>query len=264
MMAFLFMFAICFVQNVAAHLNDLHKQGIDVDDHELISHYGSVGTAMYTLFSASTGGDDWRNAANPLEDVGAVNNVIFVVYMVMFTFVLTNSVTAIFVESASEYAGRDKDRVIQDQLAKKQEYMSDIYVIYNEIDGDGSGEVTYEEFKEHLADPAMISFAQSLEIDIMDLEAFFLILSARGSKSVDLETFVEGCIKLRGQARSMDVMDLMIKTKEIAADLIMVKEQVIGRVDPSDHPELLARVSALAPELDPLADKLVIPNSLGA
>merc|ERR1712100_467791 len=39
MSAFLFMFAICFVQNVAAHLNDLHKQGEQVDDHELLALY---------------------------------------------------------------------------------------------------------------------------------------------------------------------------------------------------------------------------------
>merc|ERR1712216_152850 len=113
--------------------------------------------------------------------------------------------------------------------------------------------------RDHLQHPAMMTFAECLEIDIMDLETFFPILSARGSKAVDLETFVEGCIKLRGQARSMDVMDLLIKAKEIAADVIVTKEHVLGTIDPNDHPELVS--PCLGSDMDHLADNCVIRNS---
>merc|ERR1712110_791887 len=45
----------------------------------------------------------------------------------------------------------------------------------------------------------------------MGLGAFFEVLSAKGSKKVDLDTFVQGCIKLRGSAKSMDMSQVMIQ-----------------------------------------------------
>ena len=39
------------------------------------------------------------------------------------------------------------------------------------------------------------------------------VLSDRGKRTVDLETFVVGCIKLRGAAKSVDLMDLSFDSK---------------------------------------------------
>merc|ERR1712217_592270 len=62
----------------------------------------------------------------------------------------------------------------------------------------------------------MHAFAKSLEIDITDAKQFFLILSGNGRRTVDIETFVVGCIKLKGTAKSMDLMDLMYSHKRAA------------------------------------------------
>merc|ERR1719443_607591 len=67
-----------------------------------------------------------------------------------------------------------------------------------------------EEFVKHLVDPRMQAFAASLEIETEDLQQFFSILSGSGHRTVDLETFVIGCIKLRGMARSVDLIDLVL------------------------------------------------------
>lgn len=91
------------------------------------------------------------------------------------------------------------------------------------MDADASGEVTEEEFTERIDDPRMLAFANSLEIDSMDLQQFFDIMSDRGARTVDLETFVEGCIKLRGSARSMDVMDVLIQQKSMKQDLADIR-----------------------------------------
>merc|ERR1712167_419622 len=61
-----------------------------------------------------------------------------------------------------------------------------------------------------------MAFAESLEIEAGDLQQFFTILSANGSRRVDLETFVIGCIKLRGMAKSMDLMDLLLSHRQLS------------------------------------------------
>merc|ERR1719265_1268164 len=64
----------------------------------------------------------------------------------------------------------------------------------------------------------MHAFAQSLEIDTSDTKQFFCILSDHGKRTVDIETFVVGCIKLKGQAKSMDLMDLVYAHRQAVAE----------------------------------------------
>merc|ERR1711998_16862 len=119
--------------------------------------------------------------------------MIFCFYIGFFIFVLTNTITAIFVDSVSNYSAEDESSVIQEQLQRKEEYMAKIAALYERMDRDGSGDVSYDEFIRHLTDPRMTAFAECLEIHASDFEQFFKILSANGKRPVDLATFVEGC-----------------------------------------------------------------------
>ena len=80
---------------------------------------------------------------------------------------------------------------------------------FGTIDSDCSGSITYDEFVVALEDPSMVSFALEMGIDLPDIKQFFSVLSSNGQRGVDLDTFVVGCIKLKGAAKSMDLMDLV-------------------------------------------------------
>merc|ERR1712232_1201759 len=77
----------------------------------------------------------------------------------------------------------------------------------------------------------MVAFCTSLEIDATDVAQFFSILSAGGNRSVDVETFVIGCIKLKGYAKSMDLMDLTIQQKNHFRDMKMNMWNALDKLD---------------------------------
>merc|ERR1712060_836182 len=53
-------------------------------------------------------------------------------------------------------------------------------------------------------------------LDINDTETFFKMLaSCTGSDEVDIDTFVRGCMKMKGQASSIDVQMLLYECKHI-------------------------------------------------
>ncbi len=56
-------------------------------------------------------------------------------------------------------------------------------------------------------DPEMLAFTAELELEAPDVKQFFNVLAAGGKRTVDLEAFVVGCIKLRGNAKSIDMQD---------------------------------------------------------
>merc|ERR1719230_2070854 len=90
--------------------------------------------------------------------------------------------------------------------------------LFRMINPHGHNVIAVEAFSKHKDNKNVVAFAESLEIETTDLEQFFSILSANGTRPVDLETFVVGCIKLRGVAKSMDLMDLLITQKKFVEE----------------------------------------------
>jgi len=103
---------------------------------------------------------------------------------------------------------------------------------------DADGNVSVKEFQHHCHDATMIAFAAKLDVRTSDLVYFFQALSGNGKRNIDLETFVLGCGKLRGPARSCDLMHVLIAMEHLRADRDAsdrhAKEQLSGitkRVD---------------------------------
>lgn len=218
-----FVFAVLFVDMIAEYLAEQWRLGHpaieNTQQESLLASWGSVPAAMFTLFSCANGGEDWRDVASLLREAGWQAFAIFILYLMTFLFAITNSVCAIFVEAAAEYAKGDRSRVIQEQLAMKKEYVAMVVQVYRETVADQAGYLSKAEFIARMDDPRMAEFASALEIGTVDLEHFFDVMSSHGRRSVDLASFVEGCIRLRGQARSMDVVEILMQQGRLRRDI---------------------------------------------
>lgn len=211
-----FMFGMCFVRAVTFALVD----PVVSDDAKasMRLYWGSLTKSVHSLYQATTGGDDWGAIAAPLWDAGEVYYLIFCFYVGIFLFVIMNSLTSLFVDSVMQYSDADEDELIEEKLSRKAEYMKKLVSLFNQLDDDGSGEITLEEFREHLADPRMEAFGASMEVESYDLERLFIVLTADGRRPVDLETFVVGCIRMKGGAKSIDMQGLLLSQKKSAQD----------------------------------------------
>merc|ERR1712048_1041695 len=135
-----------------------------------------------------------------------------------YTCVVSNTITSLFLESTMAFAEHDTQQVIQDRLDRKDEYVKKLRDWFNNIDDCGLGSITYDQFAKHANDPSVHAFAEALDIELLDLEQFFSVLSDKGRRPVNLENFVIGCIKMKGSAKSMDLMDLIHFQKAFAED----------------------------------------------
>jgi len=206
-----YMFGVCFVQACTTYL--LEDHGADAEVQEaIVKYWGSVTTAMVSLYMASTGGDSWTFMAMPLKETGAGFHCLFLVYIAFFMFVLANALTGLCVEATMQHAKQDDQVVIQEEMRKKSEYVSQIAKLFDAVDTDRSGEISWEEFHSQVNSPEMLAFTSSLEIDISDAEEFFRLISCNGRDPVNAETFVIGCMKLKGPAKSLDLLGLVEAT----------------------------------------------------
>jgi hypothetical protein len=203
-----FLFGVCIMQSCAYFLADTHRRNAATED-SIKKYWFSVTTSMMTFFMVSTGGQDWEVIAEPLLEVGTFPYVAFIFFIAIFTFVVLNVISSIFFEAIMSHAHADSAYIIQEMIDKKEDYINKLQAVFDEIDEDNSGEITYKEFCLVLENPILQAFVGSMDIEIDDAKHFFRILSKGGKRSVDVQTFVDGCIKMKGMARSMDLLDLL-------------------------------------------------------
>jgi len=220
--AIMYMFGLCFVQTTTSFLvdNEVPEEVL----RDMDKFWGSMGSAMTSLYMSSTGGISWIEVAECLKAVGPYVYLLFFIYIAFFLFAATNMITSLFIESGLRIADQDAAGIIQEELDKHDFYLHQLRNWFKKLDtDDDSDEITYGAFCAHMQDQEMLAFARSLDIELVDLKQFFSILSANGKRTVDLETFIVGCIKMRGYAKSMDLQELMLSHKKAVAQQFKIE-----------------------------------------
>merc|ERR1712232_1059212 len=131
---------------------------------------------------------------------------------------MMNIVTGVFVESAmmqmapSQYELAEKHREATDQTAK------DLQKLFEKVDVDGMGRISRADFDKANAYGKMTDLLEMMGFQYHDVIEYFDMVSS-SSKSddnkVDIESFVTGCMHLRGSATSFDMKALMMELRLI-------------------------------------------------
>lgn len=177
--------------------------------------YGALTVTMMTLYKAVSGGDDWGGLMDPLTVIHEGWSFLFVFYITFTVFAVLNVVTGVFVSSAMEAAAADRDNVIQEEMSRQNSYVNDIKRMFHEADKDRSGTVSASEFESHLNDNRVKAYFNALELDVTEARGLFRLLDLDESGHVDIDEFVVGCMRLKGQAKSIDVATLMYENKRM-------------------------------------------------
>merc|ERR1711972_704328 len=103
------------------------------------------------------------------------------------------------------YSWKNKQESVAHEMRKRDSYVKQFEHLYRKLDMDESGPLRFEDLERKFADPKMVAFMQALEIDVNDVEQFFSSLATNGTDAVDLQSFVDGCMRLKGVARNLDL-----------------------------------------------------------
>jgi len=82
----------------------------------------------------------------------------------------------------------------------------------------------------------VLALYKSLEIDPSDAWSFFKLLDKDGSGFVDLEEFIDGCIRLKGKATGFHMERIAYENKwlmemlaKVSLDVTLLSESVVAR-----------------------------------
>merc|ERR1712084_118725 len=87
--------------------------------------------------------------------------------------------------------------------------------LFTEMDDDESGCIGIDEFEKFLQDSRATAYFESLKLDVTDVRILFTLLDYDDDGSVNCDEFLQGCKKLGGESRSLDLAVLAYEVKWI-------------------------------------------------
>jgi len=110
---------------------------------------------------------------------------------------------------------------------QQEMYSRQLGEVFMVIDQDGSGDISMEEFEFGIMNPKVQTFFESMELRIQEARMLFHLLQSGQGNSIEIEAFVDGCLQLRGNARSFDVALLRFECRYLStkvAELLQKSE----------------------------------------
>eukprot|EP00929_Paragymnodinium_shiwhaense_P098118 TRINITY_DN5965_c0_g1_i2.p1 TRINITY_DN5965_c0_g1~~TRINITY_DN5965_c0_g1_i2.p1 ORF type:complete len:401 (+),score=88.54 TRINITY_DN5965_c0_g1_i2:224-1426(+) len=158
--------------------------------------------------------------------------VLFLPFMLIVSVALMNLVTAVIVEGAIAQAGQDKEAQIAWKKQQVNELLPRLKELFHELDEDGSGSLTIEEFL-HCDEDLKESVMQYLDIE--DFGDLFKLLDRDHSGEVDIDEFCESISKITRNEAPLELTRIIRQVD----DLKQQNRQMVDRF--SDRMDTLAQ-----------------------
>merc|ERR1719330_1751294 len=132
-----------------------------------------------------------------------------------------NLVTAIIVENALSNSHQDHDHAVQEMERKNQENLRGLQALFELMDEDGNGTLSWDEFKKSFEDEAMRSKWMLLDFHPRDCQELFKMLDD-GDGEIETDEFFEGLGKMKGVAQSKDMYRLLKGISKLQNTLVRI------------------------------------------
>jgi len=174
----------------------VHPENIKIQhimkDPSCIHAYSSVWRSMLTFFQTIVAGDSWGHCS---LDLIHENKLMLIPLALAFVFVQLGSmnlILSVIVDSASKAREEDKEKKEENKLKKRQQAADQLLQLLAEIDTDGSGTISYEEFHAgYNSNASLRQLVHDLKLGVDDLRVLLDVMDTQREGNVSYKAFVE-------------------------------------------------------------------------
>eukprot|EP00931_Biecheleriopsis_adriatica_P067331 TRINITY_DN41488_c0_g1_i1.p1 TRINITY_DN41488_c0_g1~~TRINITY_DN41488_c0_g1_i1.p1 ORF type:complete len:568 (-),score=77.90 TRINITY_DN41488_c0_g1_i1:168-1871(-) len=184
---------------------------------EVFRYYGTYSYTLLTMSEVLFA--NWAPSCRVLVDnVSDLYIAVFIIYRCLVGFAILNVVGAVFIQQTMKVAQADHDYMMTSKQKQVANYCKKLKTFFRQLDTSGDGLLSWDEFSAVLEKPDLLTWMSTLELEPHDLvDLFHMIDDGDGEISVD--EFLEGAVRLRGSARSIDVAQLLASTRKLDAKI---------------------------------------------
>lgn len=194
---------------------------------ECFRYFGTWARAMVTVFEMTLAPPTWSKIGRLLIfEVHGAFIIFFALYLSGVSFAVIRVITAIFLKETLEAAKNDKAIVFEEKMRQKKKYIGKLREVFTKVDADGSGQLSLVEFQEVIQDDEVRQVLADLELDVHEVQGLFALLDT-GDGTISFDEFISGVMRLRGSAKSVDLMTLLFENKKILDRLSELHSEVL-------------------------------------
>jgi hypothetical protein len=184
----------------------------------VFEYFGSFSRAMLTMFEMTLA--NWPPVCRLLvENVNEGFLVLCLIHKLTLGFAVVGVINGVFLQETFKVASTD-DRIMVRQREREVKIHTDrMSRLFEAADADSSGEIDVDEFVQILQDPTILTWLSSMELPVRDPVRLYHLLDADGDGQLSCEEVVKGSLKLKGNAKSLDVMCMKRELAEVKREL---------------------------------------------
>jgi len=199
----MYIVGVWFLQSVTDHF--VQQRGdeggggaLSSGEDQLRKHFDSLARTILSLWQALSGGVNWGEVANPLiSEVQPLLGVAFAAYIAFALLALMNVVTGVFVQTALHSAEQEEESFLTSQI---------IQLFHKCKDDDSWGCITEQDLEERLDDPELAKEWKNISVSADEAHYVFALLDVDETGEVQFEEFLSACLRLKGNAKSLDML----------------------------------------------------------
>lgn len=186
--------------------------------------FGNFFRSLFTMVQLITMDTYCDLIIRPMMEVQPWLALFFVFFITVGVFIVMNLVTAIIVENAFAIVKDDSDSVAKEAELNKRHELKMLADLFFEIDLDGSGELSREEFFGSLKNKKVGQMLDLIEMKPAQLVEVWEVLDD-GDGQLTIKEFTDGIRRMKGDAKAKDVADVIKKLRTTDKKHHDLKEQ---------------------------------------
>merc|ERR1712048_755761 len=126
----------------------------------------------------------------------------------------TRIISALFLKDIMQRASADAEIVKLEKERKQALYMEQLGEAFETMDASGDGLLSREEMTVVMTDPQVIANLAAMDLhDCVDHDIFCMLDNGNGE--VTYEEFMKGVLRMRGPARSVDLLEVLLEGRKL-------------------------------------------------
>eukprot|EP00929_Paragymnodinium_shiwhaense_P019677 TRINITY_DN13337_c0_g1_i1.p1 TRINITY_DN13337_c0_g1~~TRINITY_DN13337_c0_g1_i1.p1 ORF type:complete len:723 (-),score=173.78 TRINITY_DN13337_c0_g1_i1:597-2708(-) len=223
----IYVFSLFLMQGVTIWLEEYSDVIPDAQVARVMETFVSVERTMLVLSMCISGGMDWADAFTVIESTGPVQASVFLVFIAVFVFAIWNTVASTFVEKAFKLAQPDLESLLLSKVHQDRRDAEELRQMFQEANIHKHMSISEEEFNRLIMSTDMGLFLEVRGIDIKDAKLFFKMLcSLSDDQVVDVDVFVNCCLRMKGLATSIDLHTMSFEMKLMQLRQKREKQQI--------------------------------------
>eukprot|EP00440_Ansanella_granifera_P002203 gb/GFBE01002384.1/.p1 GENE.gb/GFBE01002384.1/~~gb/GFBE01002384.1/.p1 ORF type:complete len:553 (+),score=115.54 gb/GFBE01002384.1/:1-1659(+) len=202
-----------FLSEVYLGNTDIPKE----DRQAVFTYFGTFSRSVFSMFELTLA--NWPPISRLLaENVSQWFFLFAVLHKLTVGFAFVGVVNGVFMQETFKVASTDDRIMVRQKQRMVNTHTRKMKMFFDRADTSGDGTIDLDEFKMMASNPAVSLWLSSMELDEKDNDLLFKLID-NGDASITLDELIKGVGKLKGNARSIDMVRVMRDLANVKAML---------------------------------------------